>query len=170
MVKGLAKLEGKRVQAATITPHDWVGVVDFRLREGTAEEQSALACLIVSQFFGWRASSVMTLLTTDVEPGPYERDFPTLRFSTRKFKASEFYPVGQFIISKRVDIMHFLATYVRHAKVSRPEGPLFVHKGAAASSMVKAISILNKKYMLNLPLESHAVRRGTASCLAAMRY
>ena len=52
--------------------------------------------LVLASFFGWRASTVLSLKFKYTTVGPKEGGNPSIDFGTKKFKKKKEYPVGRF--------------------------------------------------------------------------
>ena len=139
------------------------------LPEGDLE---CLVALTVANFFGWRASSVFSVSLTSVQRGPDERGHPTIEFGTSVFKASPLYPVGRWALQELPGLFKVVLTFVVACKGQQEReflfGPLASARGGAAAWLTGCVRRVNQLYGLHLPLESHALKRGAASCLDAL--
>ena len=155
-------------------PHDWLRAVDLPLACGLPEgDLECLVALTVANFFGWRASSVFSVPLTSVQRGPDERGHPTIEFGTSVFKASPLYPVGRLALQELPGLFKVVLTFVVARKGQREReflfGPLASARGQAAAWLTGCVRRVNQLYGLHLPLESHALKRGAASCLDALQ-
>ena len=140
------------------------------LPEGDLE---CVVALTLANFFGWRASSVFLVPLTSVRRGPDERGCPTLEFGTSVFKASPLYPVGRLALRELPGLFKVVLTFVvaRKGQLGREFlfGPVVPARGQAAAWLTACVRRVNQMFELHLPLESHALKRGAASCLDALQ-
>ncbi len=78
--------------------------------------KTAVARIVVAQYFGWRASTVCTIKTASVKVGPIEGSFRALEFKTSVFKRKEQYPIGRMMVEKLPAWMRVVVKYVMGAK------------------------------------------------------
>ena len=147
--------------------------VDLPLACGLPEgDLECLVALTVANFFGWYASSVFSVPLTAIQRGPDEWGHPTIEFGTSVFKASPLYPGGRLALQELPGLFKVVLTFVVARKGQREReflfGPLESARGQAAAWLAGCVRRVNHLYGLHLPLESHALKRGAASCLDAL--
>ena len=107
-----------------------------------------------------------------VQRDPDERGHPTIEFGTSVFKASPLYPVGRLALQELPGLFKVVLTFVVARKGQQEReflfGPLVSARGQAATWLTSCVRRVNKLYGLHLPLESHALKRGAASCFDAL--
>ena len=126
----------------------------------------------MANFFGWHASFVFSVPLTSVQRGPDERGHPTIEFGMSVFKAFPLYPVGRLALHELPGLFKVVLTFVVEHKGQREReflfGPLTSARGQAAAWLTGCVRRVNQLYGLHLPLESHAFKRGAASCLETL--
>ncbi len=87
LFKGMQELEESKTEGPATTPHEWGEHINPALYSSWAwPVKQAVVKLVLAQFFGWRASSVQSILTKDVRVGPIEGAFKSVEFGTTVFK------------------------------------------------------------------------------------
>ena len=132
-----------------------------------------LVALTLANFFGWCANSIFSVPLTSLKWGPDERGHPTIEFEMPVFKASLRYPVGRLDLQELPGLFKVVLTFVVAQKGQRGRellfGPLALARGQAAAWLTSCVLRVNQLYGLNLPLESHALKRGAVSCLDTLQ-
>lgn len=66
-LQGIRKLEPKKVLRPATTPGQWLPFVLNRLKDFKVDVAEAITCVTIASYFGWRASTVASLTTSDIK-------------------------------------------------------------------------------------------------------
>ncbi len=113
---------------------------------------------------------MQAILLKEVKVGPVEGNFRALELGTSVFKRKSEYPVGRLMLQKMPEWMRIAVKFVLEQKQKGEKFLFGEMEGTAALMLSRDLERLNEVFGTHLHVESHSIKRGTVSALAALKY
>lgn len=168
LLKGFKNEEPPRQQRPALFPHDWLSGLNLEQWDTWAPNVKEAACmLIIAQYFGWRASTTMSLRVEEIRASAAKRTviFPTRLFKSHDKKAG--LPCGELKLTALPLLFEKLVTWLIERRQAAGTGPLFPTEGQPAARVKQMCQTLSEHMGRQFEVDSHTIKRGTASILAA---